>query len=218
MKKINAGTFAMLGLLVSGAFVSQAFAYTQIQTELDLGEKNYDVTSLQTFFADNTAIYPEGLITGYFGGLTKASVMRFQAQYGLDQVGRVGPMTKTKINDLIVSGGWTMVDASGPAIFSVAQTVSSNSMTFNWATNELATAKVFYNTSPITMNEGDINSLGFGSTNGFTGGNDGIARTSQQVTVMGLQPNTTYYYVIVSTDLKGNVSVWNPNMTLRTNQ
>ena len=67
------------------------------------------------------------------------------------------------------------------------------------------------------MNEGDINSVGFGSTNGWTTMNDGIARTSQQVTINGLQPNTTYHYVIVSTDSSGNVSVWNPNATFKTN-
>ena len=68
------------------------------------------------------------------------------------------------------------------------------------------------------MNEGDINSVGFGATSGQTAINDNLARMSQQVTITGLQRNTVYYYVIVSTDLAGNVSVWNPNTTFRTLQ
>lgn len=206
----------MLAVLVSFGG-SQVFAYTMINSQLDLGETNSNVTSLQVFFADNASIYPEGLVTGYFGNLTRAGVLRFQAQYGLDQVGRVGPMTQAKINSLIAQGGWTVADNSGPIIFSVSQTSNNTSATIGWSTNEMASAKVFYNTSPITMNEGDINSRGFGSTNGSTAANDTLARTSQQITISNLHPNTLYYYVVVSTDAAGNVSVWNPNTTFRTN-
>jgi peptidoglycan hydrolase-like protein with peptidoglycan-binding domain len=218
MKKINLGLFAFVSLLATFGAASTAFAYTTIQSQLDLGETNSDVTNLQSFFKDNSSIYPEGLVTGYFGGLTKSAVQRFQAQYGLDQVGRVGPMTRDRINTLISSGGWTATDMSGPAISSVSKSTNNTSVTFSWNTDELATAKVFYNTQPVTMNEGDINSNGFGQTNGWVSANDNLARTSQMVTVSGLHPNTQYYYVIVATDLKGNVSVWNPNMTVVTNQ
>ncbi len=219
MKKItHVRTLSALTILATLGLASQVFAYTTINSQLDLGERNADVTSLQGFFSDNSAIYPEGLVTGYFGGLTQAAVKRFQAQYGFDQVGRVGPLTRDKINDLISHGGWVVSDISGPWMYSVGKTVTSNSATFTWSTNENATGKIFYYTSPITMNEGDINSVGFGSTNGFTATNDNIARTSQQVTINNLQPNTLYYYVIVSTDLAGNVSVVGPNNTFRTNQ
>lgn len=218
MKKITRiGTFAAVSALVSLGITAQVFAYTTISSQLDLGAKGADVTSLQGFFAENSAIYPEGLITGYFGGLTRSAVQRFQAQYGLDQVGRVGPMTREKINSLINQGGWVVSDIAGPWIYSVTQTLGANSATFTWSTNENATGKIFYSTSPVTMNEGDINSVGFGATSGYTAMNDGLARTSQQVTINGLQPNTFYYYVIVSTDPRGNVSVAGPNNTFRTN-
>lgn len=208
----------MFATLLSIGLSSSAFAYYPIQSQLDFGENNADVTNLQNFFKDNVTIYPEGLVTGYFGSLTRSSVQRFQAQYGLTTVGRVGPLTQEKINGLIAAGGWTMADVSGPSIFSVTKATTNTSSTFTWSTNELASAKVFYNTSPITMSEGDINSIGFGSTNGSIAVNDNLARTNQQVTISGLYPNTQYYYVIVATDLKGNVSVWNPNMTFSTNQ
>lgn len=216
MKKyIQIGTLVFVAPLVLSSHV---LAYTIIGSQLDFGERNNDVTSLQSFFADNAMIYPEGLVTGYFGGMTKGAVLRFQAQYGFDQVGRVGPLTRDKINSLITQGGWTVSDVSGPWIYNVGKTVTNTSATFNWNTNELASAKVFYYTSPVTMNEGDINSVGFGSTIGYTATNDNVARMSQQIIIDNLLPNTWYYYVIVATDMKGNVSVWNPNTTFKTNQ
>lgn len=229
MKKIsNARMFTMFTVLASLGLASQVFAYTTINSQLDFGEKNADVTSLQAFFKDNAAIYPEGLVTGYFGSLSRSAVQRFQSQNDIVSsgsaastgYGRVGPTTKDKINSLINQGGWggsNMSDVSGPWIYATNKSVSNTSATFTWNTNENASGKVFYNTSPVTMNEGDINSVGFGSTNGSVAINDNLARLSQQVTLTNLVPNTTYYYVIVSTDLAGNVSVWNPNTTFRTN-
>jgi peptidoglycan hydrolase-like protein with peptidoglycan-binding domain len=216
--RTNTTILAVLALLVSVGIGTHVYAYNTIDSQLDLGKKNSDVTNLQTFFRDNSTIYPEGLVTGYFGNLTRSSVIRFQAQNGIAQAGRVGPATRDRINTLINSGGWTTSDASGPAIYSVTQSSNNNSITLGWNTDEIAIARVFYGTNPIMMNEGDINSVGFGSTNGFVANNNGLARTSQQVTVSNLQPNTQYYYVVVATDPKGNVSLWNPNTTMRTNQ
>lgn len=194
-----------------------AASYSQITSQLDVGSRGENVTSLQIFLATNPSIYPEGLVTGYYGPLTAAAVKRFQGQYGIAQVGRVGPLTMTKINNLIVNGGWGgTADISGPQFYSVNRSVTSNSVTFSWTTNENATAKVFYYTDWIKMNEGDINSVGFGAINGWTAVNDGVARTSQQITINGLQSNTTYHYVVVSTDTSGNVSVWDPNGTFKT--
>ena len=197
----------------------EAESYPAISSQVNIGERSANVSNLQTFLAANPSIYPEGLVTGYYGPLTVAAVTRFQNLFGIDPVGRVGPLTLTKINAIIAGGGWssTSADVSGPWIYSVGNSLSQNAATFTWYTNELASGKIFYYTSPITMNEGDINSIGFGAKNGWVAVNDGLARNSQQVTVTGLQPNTTYYYVIVSTDLSGNVSVWNPNATFRTN-
>ncbi len=202
--------------LITGGVVGTTGANT-INSQLDLGESNADVTNLQIFLTTMPNLYPSGLVTGYYGSMTASAVSKFQAQYGLAQVGRVGPQTRDKMNSLINAGGVVSVSTSGPAIYAANQSVTQNSATFSWNTNELATAKIYYYTSPITMNEGDINSVGFGSTNGYTAYNDNLARTSQQVTISNLQSNTVYYYVIVATDLQGNVSVVGPNNTIRTN-
>lgn len=219
MKKImNVGTFSALAVLVSVGLASQVYAYNQITAQLDPGARGSNVTSLQTFFADNSAIYPEGLITGYFGGLTGNAVKRFQAEYGFAQVGRVGPITLEKINSLIATGGWTTADISGPAFYNVNRNDSNTSTTFTFNTNENTNAKVVYNTSPLMFNEGDINSNGFGAIGGYAVNSFSNMGTAHTITVTNLLPNTVYYYTIIATDATGNVSVVGPNNAYRTNQ
>lgn len=215
MKNKNIG-FVSSVALIAAFTLTPAFAYTTIQSQLDLGETNSDVTSLQGFLKDNSSIYPEGLVTGYFGGLTKNAVMRFQAQYGFDQVGRVGPVTRDKINDLISTGGWATTDMSGPAFYNVIRSQTSSSATFTFTTNEGTNARVVYNTSAQMFNEGDINSNGFGAIGGNTVSGNGMS-TSHSITVSNLNSSTTYYYTVIATDAAGNVSVWGPNNTFRTN-
>jgi peptidoglycan hydrolase-like protein with peptidoglycan-binding domain len=59
-----------------------------------------DISQLQALLAAKAGIYPEGLITGYFGPATKRAVQRFQEQNGLPSVGRVGPATRAKLAGL----------------------------------------------------------------------------------------------------------------------
>lgn len=228
MTKFNKNSL-VLGAIVSMG-LSSVLAYTPLTSTLDFGARGTNVTNLQAFFADNATIYPEGLVTGYFGGMTRSAVQRFQATYGIVNsgtaastgYGRVGPSTLSRINTLINAGGWGGVvtptgDIYAPFISNVSQNLSANSATLSWSTNENATGKVFYGTTPLTINEGDVNSVGFGVVNGYTATNNNSAQTSQQVTLPSLLSNTTYYYMIVSTDVNGNVSVFGVNNTFRTN-
>ena len=64
------------------------------------GVTNAEVTTLQTVLKSDSTVYPEGLVTGYFGSLTEAAVKKFQAKYGIDQTGTVGPITRAKLNSL----------------------------------------------------------------------------------------------------------------------
>ena len=71
---------------------------------------NSEVSCLQSFLkAQGFDIYPEGLVTGNFGSLTRLAVIRFQEKYkseiltpiGLSfGTGVVGPATRAKINQL----------------------------------------------------------------------------------------------------------------------
>lgn len=72
--------------------------------DLGLGSRGDDVTRLQQLIAKDSSIYPEGLVTGYFGNLTVKAVRAFQAKYGISQVGRVGPQTRTKLAEIFGAG------------------------------------------------------------------------------------------------------------------
>lgn len=67
---------------------------------LSLGMQGNDVKSLQEFLARDQKIYPEGLITGYFGSKTQEAVKRWQKKYGVDAIGIVGPKTIAKIKEI----------------------------------------------------------------------------------------------------------------------
>ncbi len=76
---------------------------------LSLGAEGADVSELQEFLAQYPDIYPEGMVTGYFGSLTQRAVQRFQEKHGIlpssdsqsTGYGVVGPKTIDLINTLI---------------------------------------------------------------------------------------------------------------------
>lgn len=80
---------------------------------LTIGSTGEDVTRLQQFLARDAAIYPEGLITGYFGPLTEAAVKRWQVAYnivssgspGTTGFGQVGPRTVAAMSLQCSTGG-----------------------------------------------------------------------------------------------------------------
>lgn len=63
---------------------------------LGLFSTGYDVLLLQrALVRENFATFTP---TGYFGLQTRAAVKLYQKQYGLDQVGNVGPLTRASLN------------------------------------------------------------------------------------------------------------------------
>ncbi len=84
-----------------------------ILTTLREGDEGEKVRILQTLLASDASIYPEGMITGFYGRLTSAAVRRFQKLHGLEQVGFVGPRTLTKLQEL--SNKLQLAFASGDA-------------------------------------------------------------------------------------------------------
>ena len=76
----------------------------QLIKQLKSGMSGDDVKLLQELLATDKDIYPEGLITGYYGKLTEKAVKKFQNAANLEQVGNVGPKTLAKINELLKEG------------------------------------------------------------------------------------------------------------------
>ena len=66
-------------------------------TMLRQGDEGENVRILQALLAADPELYPEGMITGYYGGLTAAAIRRFQKRHGLEQVGFIGPRTLAQL-------------------------------------------------------------------------------------------------------------------------
>lgn len=82
---------------------------------LEFGMAGEDVQKLQRLLAADPALYPEGLITGYFGSRTRRAVEWFQIRHGIANAsdglaartgfGRFGPRTRAKIFEIVQFGG-----------------------------------------------------------------------------------------------------------------
>lgn len=80
-----------------------------LNTNLSYNDESDDVKLLQTWLAKDPEVYPEGIVSGWFGPLTKAAVIRFQEKY-TDEIlsfweltegtSFVGSTTRAKLNSL----------------------------------------------------------------------------------------------------------------------
>ncbi|MDI6602593.1 MAG: S8 family serine peptidase [Patescibacteria group bacterium] len=86
--------------------IPEGFKFT---TPLRYRDRKIEVRYLQMFLkAQGSDIYPEGLVTGYFGKLTLNAVKRFQLKHKIITpetspwiAGYVGPQTRAKINEIL---------------------------------------------------------------------------------------------------------------------
>ncbi len=86
---------------------------------LQSGDNGDNVRILQSFLAQDTTIYPEGLTTGYFGLRTGDAVRKFQARNGLPQTGNLDIPTR----DLIFPcANVHIVSPNGGEIWNVGET------------------------------------------------------------------------------------------------
>ncbi|HEY4509007.1 MAG TPA: peptidoglycan-binding protein [Candidatus Paceibacterota bacterium] len=196
-RKLTLGIAGILSVFMFG--IAYTASAATLYRQLQFGMSGSDVSDLQVFLAKDVAIYPQGLVTGYFGNLTKSAVVNFQNRNGISPVGRVGPITMAAINVQMGS------DSSSPFIGAVSVSTSNNFATLNWNTNENASAVIYYSTMPISMIEGS-------PTTGVTIGGSSLLvhtdlRSVHSASITGLQANTTYYFVVYVRDGAGNESI-----------
>lgn len=200
---------------ISLVFLAPTITSAAITSSLDLGARGPQVTELQTYLATNASIYPEGLITGYFGPLTQAAVQRFQAAQNIVSsgspsttgYGRVGPMTIARLAVLMGSTpqnnvSWDTV----PVQSAISEQHTNTTVTFSWTTNEPTQGQVYWSTLPIQSDE----ATGPRQTpyiSGTLATDAGGLQTNHAVTVSNLQANTTYYYLVRSIDSAGNITM-----------
>ncbi len=87
-----------------GAIQTEIRSSFNLARQLTLGMSGEDVKTLQELLATDPSIYPEGIVSGYFGVLTAKAVKRFQEKVGLEQVGNVGPKTLERIRQILTEG------------------------------------------------------------------------------------------------------------------
>jgi peptidoglycan hydrolase-like protein with peptidoglycan-binding domain len=207
--KVLVGVFS---ITVLSSFVSLVASADMITRQLEYGMSGSDVGAMQTFFAKDSTIYPQGLVTSYFGTMTKNAVINFQTKNNIAPAGRVGPATLPILNAAMNESlnGTTARQGSdvAPTIFGVTITNSGkmNSANLSWSTNEPAQGYVYYSSSPLTLYE-NVNSVTVTGANLASTNNNYM--TYQNVVIPNVQVNTTYYYLIYTTDQDGNVSVYN---------
>ena len=62
-------------------------------TSLQIGSSGTSVKDLQNILKSDSSIYPQGLVTGYYGPATQQAIKNLQAKYGLAQTGVVDEAT-----------------------------------------------------------------------------------------------------------------------------
>lgn len=210
-------TVTALALLLVALSVKPADAL--ITSSLALGSSGVQVTELQTYLKTDASIYPEGLVTGYYGPLTAAAVQRFQCREGIvcsgtaatTGYGRVGPQTRARLSILMGGGASTPGSDRSSAIHSaITVSTTSNSATVRWNTSELAVGRVYYATTPLPLFEGTES--GIAPTIGGEVVAESSAKIAHEVFIGNLQPNTVYYYAIYTTDASGNVQITWPTV------
>lgn len=194
-----------------------AMSLAAITTQLDVGDTGSEVSELQTFLASDSSIYPEALVTGYFGTLTQRAVERYQCAKGIvcsgtpttTGYGRVGPTTSTRINlelsgGSVSGGGVSTGDVSAPIVYPETVTVGDTSAAIAWTSSEPSYGRVMYGSSWPFL---------YASAPSVASGTFSVSNT---VTLSGLGTNTTYYYTRESRDASGNVQ-WSIPKTFKTN-
>lgn len=74
---------------------------TALFRDLKIGSVGGDVSILQQFLS-NYGVYPEALVTGYFGALTQSALAAFQKSQNISPaLGYFGPATKKRMTNLI---------------------------------------------------------------------------------------------------------------------
>ncbi len=211
-KHINLIAGALLAALAIAActLLLARPAHALITTSLEPGSSGPAVIELQSFLARDSSVYPEGIISGYYGTLTTSAVERFQCQNEIvcsgsvatTGYGRVGPTTLARIQSLALqtpgipnTGGTSDViapDARAPYISPETVTVSSTTALIHWTTSESSLNSVLYASEwPFYLGTAASESSGIGM--------------NANVVLSGLLPNHTYRYVRQSVDMAGNV-------------
>ncbi len=202
IKKLTLGTACFLFALALFGFTSPAEATTTPGCEISftqnlrLGSSGTQVSALQRFLvAKGFLTIPAGVNTGYFGGLTKAAVARYQASVGILNSGYFGPLTRARVvadcGNVSTTNTFSLVGPnSGTYVPGSQLTVSytvQQSSTFARPVLSLELENIYYPEQSIIL-----------SSNLPTAFNSGNPSFTQTVNIPSNAPLGTYRLVLCS--------------------
>jgi len=97
--------FLQTGVSVDGSGSDSLDDRIEFTKKFGLGEQGDDVRKLQQVLATDKTIYPEGLMTGYFGERTKEAIKRLQEKFKIEKTGTLDQATIDLINKILASQG-----------------------------------------------------------------------------------------------------------------
>lgn len=73
----------------------------ELRGDIREGMTDADIKTIQELLASDSTIYPQGLVTGYFGPMTKEAIKRFQTKNGLEVTGEIDAETRAAMDAII---------------------------------------------------------------------------------------------------------------------
>ncbi|MEK7194392.1 MAG: peptidoglycan-binding domain-containing protein, partial [Patescibacteria group bacterium] len=85
----------------AGNTASSATSFGTFTLDMQFGSSGSQVATLQQFLVSKKyMVMPPGVAFGYYGPLTRGSVIKFQTGNGVSGTGIVGPLTRARLNAL----------------------------------------------------------------------------------------------------------------------
>lgn len=195
---------------------------------LVLGMKSGEVGILQQMLAQDSKIYPEGLITNEYGTSTVLAVQRFQLKYDIlpqgtsvaNGFGVAGPATRTKLNQLYSDASLTpTTPVTSANILPTIKKVQTSSVSDSLPPSIPVGifAKVV---SDKQVNIGWSSSVDNVGVVGYRVYRNGIyigTTPTLKYASINLSPETTYSFSVVAYDKVGNVSKESLKAVVKTN-
>lgn len=230
----------LLAILLGSSFLAPSLAFAQttptFTRPLSLGAKGSDVSALQQILKDKSYFtYPT--VTDYFGTFTQTAVKAFQKDNNLEQVGSVGPLTRSLLNAYLsnTSGSTgASIPPSSTASSTSTTTAPTTPPTFNttplpgYAPGQIifgggpapdtvaptiSTVSTTATRSSITItwttNEPATSQLFYGTNTSYASSTaaDSALVTNHSVVITGLISYTSYHFQIKSSDAAGNTAL-----------
>lgn len=81
-------------LLISILFISMICLSYAADAKVAIGSRSDEVKDIQEILKENSDIYPEGYVTGYYGALTEKAIEKLQKKCGLPETGIIDDATE----------------------------------------------------------------------------------------------------------------------------